>query len=713
MEGNNQLQFIKGIGPKRLKALNSLGFNSPHDLIFYFPYDYLDRSKIIQISKLKNFADSEIEPTIIGEIFRIESKRTKFGKQFLIVTVKDETGFLSCVFFNGAEWFKKTFKINDVVAFSSKVVFDKLGRVQFLHPDFDKLKSDDDEINWYDKFNTGLVIPKYHLNETLRKAGIEQRQLRRIMKDVIEKYLNAEKEFLPREILNQYSFFELKDAIRQLHFPENLKIKDEALKRIKYNECIMFQLLIMYRKNEFLNNSNGTAIKPTGIIIEKLKNNLHFKLTESQKKVLNEIFFDMSKAKPMHRLLQGDVGSGKTIVALFATLNAIENNFQVAFMAPTEILAEQHFHSLNKFLIGLNINIRLLVGGQKKKLRTDILEDIKRGSAQIVIGTHALIEKNVKFENLGLIIIDEQHRFGVEQRAKLFSKGIKSPHLLVMSATPIPRTLAMTLYGDLEVSTISELPSGRIPIKTYIRSEKDKSKIFDFVKKEIKNGRQAYIVVPLVEESEKLDYKSAVNEFEKLQKNDFKGIDIGLLHGQLTSEEKNNVMEKFEKNEIKILVSTTVIEVGIDVSNATIMIIEDADKFGLAQLHQLRGRVGRSSEQSYCILISKQDFSKNENVISDSKKRLQTMIATNDGFKISEVDLQIRGGGELFGKRQSGEESFSMLDLNHDIEILLNARDDVSKIFSFDPQLLRDEHKTLKKYFEQNNSHLLNFIRSG
>ena len=459
-------------------------------------------------------------------------------------------------------------------------------------------------------------------------------------------------------------------------------------------------------------------------LARKLLSRLSFELTGAQQRVINEIMSDMSQTVPMNRLLQGDVGSGKTIVALFAMLVAVENGYQCALMAPTEILAEQHFFTLKNFLGDLPVHLRLLIGGQKKKNREDILEDIRGGSANIVIGTHALIQEQVQFTNLGFVVVDEQHRFGVAQRALLRGKGKENPDVLVMTATPIPRTLSLTLYGDLDISVIDELPKNRRPVKTALRTEKEKKNVYSFVKGEIRQGRQVYIVYPLIEESEKVDLKAAMAEFDKLSARDFSEFRLGLLHGRLPSEEKDVLMSKFKSKEIDILVATTVIEVGIDIPNATIMIIENAERFGLSQLHQLRGRVGRGAEQSYCILLTddllvkrKAQLAANraetQKEIFDVSKRLETMVQTNDGFKIAEVDLELRGSGDYFGTRQSGLPSFLVADIVHDKDILLRARHEAFDLVESDPHLRLAQHGSIRTRFEIVYKDLLSYVRIG
>ena len=735
---SNEIQYVKGIGPVRGAALRSAGISSIKDLLYYIPYDYLDRSRITKIKELSKLVDAGNEVTVIGSVFRAETKYTRlragthFGvqarnrKKIFFLTIKDGTGYLTCVFYNGIEWYQKAFEPEEILAVSSVPELDKYNRVQFIHPEFDRLKTKDeeDETDWNSLLHTGAIIPKYSSTEELRNVGLDNRGFRRILRNAITNNLGSLIEHLPREILQHNSLLDIQSAVKSIHFPKTYAEQGDALRRLKFDELFYFQLLMAYRKRELKGELKGIQFQTNRTLTSQLKERLHFELTDAQKRVIQEIYSDMQKAVPMNRLLQGDVGSGKTIVALFAMLVAIENGYQCALMAPTEILAEQHWRSIKNFLRGIPVNVRLLIGGQKKKLREDVLEDIRRGTANIVIGTHALIQEHVQFANLGFIVIDEQHRFGVAQRAVLREKGKSNPDVLVMTATPIPRTLSLTLYGDLDVSVIDEMPKGRKPIRTAVRTEKDKKKVFDFVRTEIKKGRQAYIVYPLIEESEKMDLKAAVKEYEYFTNEVFPDLKIGLLHGRLSSDEKDELMQKFKANEIQILVATTVIEVGIDVPNATIMIIENAERFGLSQLHQLRGRVGRGVEQSFCILLADDKYESRKlyassnraearKEIAATKKRLETMVETNDGFKIAEVDLELRGAGDYFGTRQSGLPGFRVANIVTDTNILNSARKEAFDLVERDPHLSRSENKNIRKEFEFVFKDLLSFVRVG
>ncbi|MDE3057836.1 MAG: ATP-dependent DNA helicase RecG [Bacteroidota bacterium] len=720
------LQYVKGIGPKRAAALKTAGVDSIQKLLYYFPRDYLDRSRIIKIKDLPKFVEAGDELTVIGSVFRVELKRTRQGKRIFFLTLKDDTGYLTCVYFAGYEWFLKAFSVGEVLAVSSVPEFDRLNRVQFIHPEFDRLKvkDEEDDTDWSALLHTGSIIPKYRSTEELRAVGLDNRGFRRIIKNAVLHHIREIEEHLPAEMLSKNSLIGIHDAVAKIHFPKSYEERDAALRRLKFDELFYFQLLLAYRRRELKGELRGIQFSVKSPLARQLLQSLPFELTKAQRRVVREITDDMQSSSPMNRLLQGDVGSGKTIVALFAMLVAMENGFQSVLMAPTEVLAEQHFWTLKNFLGKLPVNIRLLIGGQRKKLREDVLADIYRGSANIVVGTHALIQERVEFANLGFIVIDEQHRFGVAQRSLMREKGKTNPDVLVMTATPIPRTLALTVYGDLDISVIDEMPKNRKPIRTAVRSRQEKEKVFTFVKQEVLRGRQAYIVYPLIEESEKIDLKSAVTEFKRLSENYFPGFRLGLLHGRLASEEKGELMTQFKARQLDILVTTTVIEVGIDVPNATIMIVENAERFGLSQLHQLRGRVGRGAEQSYCILLTDELALKKKTQLASnraeayreaaaSKKRLTTMERTTDGFAIAEIDLELRGPGDYFGTRQSGLPEFKVADIVHDTALLSLARREAFALVHDDPHLRQPQHQHIRKYFEASFKNFLSYVRVG
>jgi len=709
---DSPLQYVKGVGPKRSAQLESAGIHSIRDLLFYFPFDYLDRSRIVSIRDLRKYVDAERPVTVIGQVFRVEMRRSRRSNRLVFfLTLQDDTGFLTCVWFEGVQWYKDAFEQGELLAVSAYPDFDKLGRVQFVHPEFDRLRGaeEEDEPDWGKLFNTGAIIPKYSSTSDLSKAGLDSRGFRRIIRNALKSHVATVEEVIPEEIRTRVNLVGCRTALQAIHFPESRDDLEAARRRLKFDELFFLQLMLAYRKRRFGKDKKGITYSVESTFARKLAAALPFELTKAQRRVLREIAADMQGPTSMNRLLQGDVGSGKTIVALLAMLVAVENGYQVALMAPTEVLAEQHFRTLSAYLENLPVNVRLLIGGQRKKLREDVLGDIRSGGAHIVVGTHALLEEQVHFARLGFAVIDEQHRFGVMQRAMLREKGL-NPDVLVMTATPIPRTLALTIYGDLDVSVIDEMPANRKPIKTGVRLEDQKDRVYDFVRKEVSEGRQAYVVFPLIEESEKVDLKAATEEFERLRKDVFPSFRLGLLHGRMKTEEKDQIMQGFKSGETQILVSTTVIEVGIDVPNATIMIVENAERFGLSQLHQLRGRVGRGAEQSFCILIANYGWFdahrrglelgevKKEKL--NARKRLETMVETTDGFKIAEVDLSLRGPGEFFGLRQSGVPALRIASLVEDGELVSVARKEAFSLVDRDPQLRSASHQAVRKHFE-------------
>lgn len=710
--GELSIQYLKGIGPKRGAVLKENGLETVEDLLHYYPRGYLDRSQIVRIVDLAFYVQERKPVTVIAEVFRSEVRRARTTHRMIFfLTVRDDSGYLTCVWFEGCQWYKDAFEVGEVLALSAVPTFDQFGRPQFVHPTFDRLKrSDDDEPDWGRLFNTGGIIPKYRSSTDLERVGLDSRGFRRIIRTAITHYAPLISEVLPYDVCQRLVLMPRHEAVRAIHFPESNDELEQARRRLKFEELFFLQLLFAYRRAIVQRETRSFQYKAETSLPRQLVQSLPFELTRSQKKVLHEIVADLRSPHPMNRLLQGDVGSGKTIVALLVALIAIESGLQVAFMAPTEILAEQHWKTLVHFLQSLPVTVRLLIGGQRKKEREKILEEIKNGTAHLVVGTHALIEEGVVFQNLGLVIIDEQHRFGVLHRGLLREKGV-TPDVLVMTATPIPRTLAMTVYGDLDVSIIDELPRNRKPIRTAIRTESDKPKVYAFVKEELKRGRQAYIVFPLIEESEKVDLKAATKEYEHLKNAVFPEFRVGLLHGRMKTAEKEEVMTKFKAGEYHILVATTVIEVGIDVPNATIMIIENAERFGLSQLHQLRGRVGRGAEQSYCILIANYEWydthrkGKDAFEVWDEKekaqKRLETMVATTDGFKIAEVDLQLRGPGDIFGTRQSGIPELRIANLVEDHTLMELARKEAFDLVQRDPHLRLPEHQNVRTHFEK------------
>lgn len=689
-----ELQFIKGIGPRRAEILYKYGIKTLTDLLNYFPRKYVDHSNIVPLNKLQ----PEQEVTVIGRIEAAGIKRAR--KPIFYIVISDDNGILEAVWFNAANYFKNLFKVGDWVSLSGKVGFYR--GFQLTHPEYDRLGEKEIE----NLINTGRIIAFYSENESFKRAGINSYTFRRIFDFLVKNHLQEFGEFFPQEILNKRRFINRSKAFKEIHIPENSKVLAEAIRRFKYEDFYFLQLMFALQKAHQKQRPIGIAFERKSPRLEKLYQSLSFELTEAQKKVVKEIRKDMRSTSPMNRLLQGDVGSGKTLVALMAILIAIDNGYQAALMVPTEILADQHFINIARMLKPLDVKVSLLTGSTSQKQRSLLKEELRQSTPHLVIGTHALIQDAVRFSELGLIVIDEQHRFGVMQRSQLVEKGIHAD-VLVMTATPIPRTLAMTAYGHLDNSVIDEMPANRKAITTVWRFDNKAEKIYQFIQERLDTGEQAYIVYPLVEESEKLDLKAATEGYNFLANNIFDRNNIALIHGRMKSDEKERIMRAFASNKIKVLVSTTVIEVGVDVPNATVILIEHAERFGLSQLHQLRGRVGRGETQSYCILKT------TYNIGNIAQKRMRIMTETQDGFVIAEKDLELRGWGDFFGTRQHGLPEFRIANPVKDREILEQARNDAFELVTGDPFLRKVEHASLHEMMRTQYKDKMQLIMIG
>ena len=689
------IEFLKGVGEKRgavlRKEFNIQTFN---DLLYYFPYRHIDKSHVYHVSDIVNDGGFILLRGTIRDVRLVGQNRS----QRLTATFSDETGSIELVWFNGIRWVSDVLRSRkEFVIFGKPTLFN--GRWNITHPELiDPNQQESSPISL--RFQ-----PMYNTSDVSKRKSLDSKAIAKLTANLLTQVKDVIPETMPREMVEELHLLPLRDALVNIHYPEDNQKLSQATLRLKFDELFFTQLKMLKLKLINTNRFEGFVFKQVGHYFNPFyKECLTFDLTNAQKRVLREIRGDVGSGHQMNRLLQGDVGSGKTIIAVFSMLLAKDNGFQACMMAPTEILATQHYEKISKQLEPLGLQVEFLSGSTKSAQRKRILNDLQNGQVDILIGTHALIEDNVVFNKLGLVVIDEQHRFGVEQRARLWRKsGTVPPHILVMTATPIPRTLAMTLYGDLDVSVIDELPSGRKPIVTTHFYEKDRLKVFGFMQKQIAEGRQVYVVYPLIQESETMDLLDLQAGYEAIERSfPPPTYSIGVVHGRMKAEEKDFIMDHFKKNEIQILLSTTVIEVGIDVPNATVMVIENAERFGLSQLHQLRGRVGRGGNQSYCILMSKYELS------NEGRKRLDAMVETNDGFEIANFDLQLRGPGDIQGTRQSGMLDFKIADLTKDEKLVAYTRSYAQQILEKDPDLSLPEHarlaETLQKLMQRDTN---------
>lgn len=688
MKLDTNIEYLKGVGPQRAEVLKKeLGIFTCRDLLFHLPFRYIDRTRFQQIRDIGTEGEQYQVKGVLRSLDVLGDGRTRR----LVAKLRDETGVLDLVWFQSIHWLEKSLAVGkEYIVFGRANEFN--GSYNIPHPEIE-------EANPENLARPRTFDPVYPTSDKLSQKGLDARGLRKIIRQLIEQTSSQDlPETLPDHFLEKFKLIGKWEALQKIHFPETQQDLDNAGRRLKFEELFFLQLRLLHLRNFRRSTIKGFVFETIGSNFNTFYNEkLPFELTNAQKRVLKEIRSDLASGGQMNRLVQGDVGSGKTVVALMTMLMALDNGFQACMMAPTEILAQQHFEGITALTEGLGLRIGFLSGAIKGKKREAVLEELRNGTLHIVIGTHALIEDWVVFSNIGIAIIDEQHRFGVEQRAKLWSKNpVLPPHVLVMTATPIPRTLAMTLYGDLDVSVIDELPPGRKPITTLHKNEHHRMRVQGFMREEIAKGRQVYVVYPMIEETEKVDLQNLMNGFEALSR-DFPmpEYQISILHGKMKPADKEFEMQRFIKGQTQIMVATTVIEVGVNVPNASVMVIENAERFGLSQLHQLRGRVGRGAEQSYCILMTGFKIS------AEGRERLQTMVATNDGFQIAEADLRLRGPGNIEGKQQSGMLRFLIADLARDAQVLAAARDIAANILEKDPGLKFPEHARLRQFMDR------------
>ncbi|MBQ0060812.1 MAG: ATP-dependent DNA helicase RecG [Bacteroidales bacterium] len=675
---DRDIKFLPGVGPSRADLLNrELNIHTYRDLLYYFPYKYIDRSRLYSICELTGDMPYV---QIRGEILSFETIGE--GRQRrLVAHVSDGTGVLDLVWFQGLKYVTTRYKLNtSYIIFGKPTVYG--GRVNVAHPDIDPADS-------LSLSSMGMQ-PYYNTSEKMKRAGLNSRAIEKLVAKLLEQFQQPLPETLPQYIIDKYKLMGLMDALKGAHYPQDAETVRNALHRLKFEELFYVQLNILKYTHDRRRKIQGLVFRKVGDAFNTFyAQNLPFQLTNAQKRVIKEIRADMGSGKQMNRLLQGDVGSGKTLVALMTALLAVDNGYQACIMAPTEILAEQHATTVSGLLAGMNLPVALLTGSVKGKKREAILQGVANGEIKILIGTHAILEDTVRFNDLGFVVIDEQHRFGVAQRAKLWNKNVCPPHVLVMTATPIPRTLAMTLYGDLDVSIIDELPPGRKPVRTIHQYDANHKSIYSGIRKQIQEGRQVYIVYPLIKESEKIDLRNLEEGYEQVRK-EFPDYKVSMVHGKLKPADKEAEMQKFVNHETQIMVATTVIEVGVNVPNASVMVIENADRFGLSQLHQLRGRVGRGADQSFCILVTGYKLGE------DTRKRIDIMTQTNDGFEIAEADLKLRGPGDLEGTQQSGLAfNLRVANLAKDGQLLNYAREIAEKIIEEDPDHTLQQNQIL------------------